>query len=108
MAELESVVLEKVAAADKQILPDADIDSCLDVMVRNDQLLPTNREKVASALRANPAFALQLAARVSTFSADAHMEGVGLPKDASHDVTTIDDPTQKEKDAWSKVATHGA
>jgi hypothetical protein len=110
----EKVLLQKIAALEQapaiQVLPEEDINSFLDVLERNDQLHPSNRAKVASALRANPAFALQLAARVSTFSADAHSEGSGLPKDASHDVTENleEDLLRKERELWAKVASQGA
>lgn len=91
------------------VLPESDINQALDVLIRNEQLDPRNREKVAAALRSDPVYALKLAARVSTFSAPAHEEGGGLPKEASEDVSEPDDDlVRKEQDSWAKVRTEGA
>lgn len=96
LAEVDSVVLEKVAAAKKSALDKDQITSTLDRLVMLRILPLENHTKVAKRLAEDPNSALLLATQIAETIA-ASSEGYGVEKAAADD-------SDEDPDGWSLVA----
>ena len=106
----QKVMLEKVAALKPQpfSLDPKAIDQALDYLEDDlSILLPGGREKIAADLTADPNAALRLLTRVTTLSAAAPQQGVGLPKSASA-LNSASGDSESDPDGWNFVVKHGA
>jgi hypothetical protein len=106
----EKVRLEKVASELPKTKPidPVLVNKTVSLLVRHDYLDPSQQEKFASDLAADPQNALKLANRIIEISAPTphyDSEGRGIPKQAS---TATPETERDDTSAWLKVVSEGA